>query len=57
MALKIFYATFIYRNQNGELRQARKDIQSTSLKDAKKTAKNIAEQNDWRLLDIITGGR
>jgi len=56
MALKIYYATFLYR-QDGQLRQARKDIQSTSLKDAKKTAKNIAEQNDWRLLDIITGGR
>ena len=55
--MKIYYATFRYRDSEGQLRQARKDIQSNSLKDAKITAKNIATQNNWWLMDVITGSR
>lgn len=55
--MKTYYATFMYRDGDGQLRQARKDIQSTSLKDAKLTAHNLAQQNDWRLLDVISGNR
>jgi len=55
--MKTYYATFMYRDNDGQLRQARKDIQSTSLNDAKATARNLAEQNDWRLLDVIIGNR
>lgn len=55
--MKTYYATFLYRDTDGQLRQARQDIQTTSLKDAKLTARNIAKQNDWRLLDVTNGSR
>ena len=44
--MKTYYATFMYRDNDGQLREARKDIQADSLKDAKLTARNIATQND-----------
>jgi len=55
--MKTYYATFRYRDNEGQLREVRKAIQSSSLKDAKITARNIAKQNDWWLRDVITGGR
>ena len=53
--MKTYYATYLQRNSSNQLRQERKEIQSNNLKDAKITAKRIAEQNDWRLLDVIIG--
>ena len=55
--MKLYYALFLYRDTDNQLREAREDIQANSLKDAKITARNIAIHNDWFLVGVITGGR
>lgn len=54
--MKTYFCKWLYRDTGGQLREARQEIQTTSLKDAKITAKRIAEQNDWRLTDVLIGG-
>ncbi|KKL92996.1 hypothetical protein LCGC14_1879160 [marine sediment metagenome] len=55
--MKIYSASFRYRSVDGQLREARRDIPSTSLRDARITAKNIAEQNGWWFMKVVTGSR
>ncbi len=54
--MNTYFVKWLYRDSDNQLREARKEIQAPSKKDAKITAKRMAEQNDWRLTDILTGG-
>lgn len=56
MTTKMYFAKWLYRSDDGQLREARQEIKATSKRDATITAKRIAEQNDWRLMDILIGG-
>jgi len=55
--MKTYYATFRYRDNDGQLKEARKDIQADSLKDAKVTARNLSRQNNWWFMEVLSGSR
>jgi len=47
----------MYRDSDGQLRQAEVDISSDTYKEAKLTARNLATQREWRLLEVEAGKR
>ena len=55
--LKCYTAKFMYRDSDGQLRQAEVDISSDTYKEAKLTARNLATQREWRLLEVEAGKR
>ena len=52
---KNYCARYLHYDDNKQLVEARKEFMAQSNKDAKITARNIAQQNDWRLLMLFTG--
>ncbi len=54
--MNTYFCKWLYRDTDGQLREARQEIRATNKKDAKIIAKRIAEQNDWRLTDVLIGG-
>ena len=54
--MNTYFIKWLYRNSDNQLKEARQEILAINKRDAKITAKRIAEQNNWRLTDILTGG-
>ena len=53
--MRTYYATFMCQDNDGQLIQFGQVMYSTALNDAKLSARNLAQQNDWRLLDVVSG--
>jgi hypothetical protein len=54
--MNTYFVKWLYHDTDNQLREVRKEILAPNKKDAKITAKRMAEQNNWRLLDVLTGG-